>query len=44
MINHMKDYFRKIVQSSESLTQSNAKERRKYFKNIFQKVKVLRDL
>ena len=44
MIHHMKDYFRKIVQSAESLTQSNAKERRIYFNSMFQKVKVLRDL
>ncbi len=44
MVAHMKDYFRKIVQSSESLTQSNAKERRKYFNQLHQKVKILQDM
>lgn len=43
MTAHMKDYFKKIVNSSESLTQSNAKERRKYFNMLFQKVKALQE-
>lgn len=41
---HMKDYFRKIINTSESLTQTNGKERRKYFNHLYQKVKVLRDM
>ncbi|MBK7437421.1 MAG: hypothetical protein IPL56_10010 [Saprospiraceae bacterium] len=44
MVTHMKDYFRKIIQSSELLTQSNAKERRMYFNQLFQKVRELKNL
>ena len=44
MTSHMKDYFRKILNTSESLTQSNAKERRKYFNHLFQKVKSLKEM